>query len=199
MTKSELRNIYLEKRRNFAADDLVTKSHRIAGHFFENCELSAVRNLHCFIPITKFHEIDTAFIYERIWRHFPQIQTVVPRVDLESGDIVHVVYTHLTKLVENKWGIREPANGDLVDAAEIDLVIVPLLCFDTRGNRIGYGNGFYDRFLSKCRQDCVKIGLSYFPPVAKIVDAREHDVRLDFCVTPDLVFEFGTKKDAAEL
>ena len=71
MTKSELRKIYLEKRRNIAADALAAKSLRIASRFFESCELSTVRALHCFIPIAKFHEIDTSLIYERIWRDFP--------------------------------------------------------------------------------------------------------------------------------
>ncbi len=189
MTKSELRKIYLEKRRNLVANAFAAKSHQIAGRFFENCELSMVRNLHCFIPITKFHEIDTSLIYERVWSDFPQIKTVVPQVDLERGEIAHVAFTAATKLVLNKWGICEPAGADVIDPQEIDLVIVPLLCFDKCGFRVGYGKGFYDKFLSECRPDCLKVGLSYFPPVETIDDTGDHDIPLDIYITPENVYQ----------
>lgn len=185
MTKSELRKIYLEKRRNLAADELAVKSQLIASRFFESCDLSGVRNLHCFIPIAKFHEIDTSLIYERIWTDFPRIKTVVPRVDSERGEIAHVAFTAATELAVNKWGISEPEGGESLDAEDIDLVIVPLLCFDTLGHRVGYGKGFYDKFLSRCRPDCLKVGLSYFPPVETIDDIGGHDIQLDLIVTPD--------------
>src|SRR5436190_21993333 len=98
MTKSELRKIYLEKRRNISADELASESQRIAARFFESCDLSSVRVLHCFIPIAKFYEIDTSLIYGRIWSDFPEIETVVPRADLEGGAITHVTFTPATKL-----------------------------------------------------------------------------------------------------
>ena len=63
--------------------------------------------------------------------------------------------------------------------SEIDVVLVPLLCSDGQGYRVGYGKGFYDRFLVKCRPDCRKIGLSYFPPVDRIEDVTESDVKMD--------------------
>ena len=79
---------------------------------------------------------------------------------------------------------------ELIDEKEIDLVLVPLLCFDKKGFRVGYGKGFYDRFLSKCRSDVLKIGLSYFKPVEKIEDVRDFDVALDYCITPKGVWHF---------
>jgi 5-formyltetrahydrofolate cyclo-ligase len=72
----------------------------------------------------------------------------------------------------------------MIDAATIDLVIVPLVCVDKSGHRVGYGKGFYDRFLKQVRTDCVKVGLSYFEPVERIDDVHEGDVRLDFVITP---------------
>ena len=71
-----------------------------------------------------------------------------------------------------------------------DLIIVPLLAVDAQGHRVGYGKGFYDRFLSKCRPDCLKVGLNYFEPDERIVDVGEHDIKLDACVTPTEVFCF---------
>ena len=71
---------------------------------------------------------------------------------------------------------------------------MPLLCFDAAGHRVGYGKGFYDKFLSKCRPDCTKIGLSYFPPVEAIAATGGHDIMLDICVTPEKTYQFDKEK-----
>ena len=98
-------------------------------------------------------------------------------------------FTSATELVESAWGIREPV-GPCIEPIEIDLVLVPLIAFDETGHRVGYGKGYYDRFLDQTRQECLKIGLSYFPPEPEITDAGAHDVRLDACITPDALFRF---------
>jgi 5-formyltetrahydrofolate cyclo-ligase len=147
--------------------------------------------LHCFIPIPKFNEINTYLIFERIWDDHPQITTVVPRVSSGTGKMHNVRFTSETELAENAWNIPEPIHDDFVQTEEIDMVLVPLLCFDLSGKRVGYGKGFYDRFLSACRDDCVKIGLSYFPPTRNIDDVHKGDVPIDLCVTPDVVYRFG--------
>ena len=67
---------------------------------------------------------------------------------------------------------------------------MPLLAYDTAGNRIGYGKGFYDNFLAECKADTLKIGLSFFPPEPLIEDVREDDIPLDYIVTPEDVFKF---------
>ena len=94
-----------------------------------------------------------------------------------------------TELVKNRWHILEPTTSELVEIEKLDAVLAPLLCFDRKGFRVGYGKGFYDKFLNECRKDCLKIGLSFFPPVAQISDAQSFDVKLDFCITPQEVFE----------
>ena len=72
----------------------------------------------------------------------------------------------------------------------IDVVFVPLLAYDKLGNRVGYGKGFYDKFLSECKPGVVKIGLSFFEPEELIEDLFETDVKLDFCVTSERVICF---------
>jgi len=188
MTKSELRKIYLERRRSLSAAEIADKSLRIAELFFDNFDPEQIKLLHCFIAIEKFNEIDTTTIFHRLWSEFPQITTVVPRVDHVSGEIGNFTFGPETQLVKNQWGIREPVDGESVSDADIDLVLVPLLCFDRGGHRVGYGKGFYDKLLSKCRPDCVKIGLSYFPPEAMIEDTNPYDVKLDRCITPDEIY-----------
>jgi 5-formyltetrahydrofolate cyclo-ligase len=185
MNKAELRQQYLAKQKVLSADEVDSASKRIAENFFSGCDLEAVRVLHCFIPIEKFNEINTRLIFAKLWRDFPHIQTVVPRVDRKIDGIRSLVFTHETELVRNAWGIEEPADDEFVEAQRIDLVLVPGLCFDKQGHRVGFGKGYYDRFLKTCRPDCLKIGLSHFEPIDKIDDVHDGDVRLDAVITPD--------------
>lgn len=90
----------------------------------------------------------------------------------------------------NAFGIAEPIGTELVQPEEIDLVIIPMLAFDRKGNRVGYGKGYYDRFLCRCRRDCLKVGLSFFDPVDEISDVHPGDVRLDMCLTPERIFQW---------
>ena len=87
-------------------------------------------------------------------------------------------------------GIPEPVDGLEVPASKLDVVFVPLLAFDKKGHRVGYGGGFYDRFLKSCKKDVLKIGLSFFLPELEIEDIHSDDIPLDFCVTPGEVFRF---------
>jgi 5-formyltetrahydrofolate cyclo-ligase len=190
MTKSELRKIYLEKQKSLSEVERKEKSLRIADKFFENFSLRSIRFLHVFLAIEKNKEIETSFIYKRLWRDFPQITTLASRVDFQTLSLENLKFTRDTKLVANKWQILEPATSEAIEIEEIDQILVPLLCFDERGFRVGYGMGFYDRFLEKCRKDCRKIGLSYFAPTAEISDAQNFDVRLDCCVTPKKIWKF---------
>lgn len=191
MTKAELRKIFLVKQRSLSADERELKSSGIRDLFFETLDLSSVRYLHCFIPIPRFNEINTRLIFERLWKDHPRIQTLVPRVSSKTGEMQNLRFAPETQLIESAWNIHEPVHQDQVETSRIDIVLVPLLCFDRQGHRVGYGKGFYDRFLAACRTDCVKVGLSYFPPVDVIEDVNSFDVTLDRCVTPGEIFTMG--------
>jgi len=65
------------------------------------------------------------------------------------------------------------------------------LAFDEKGNRIGYGKGFYDRFLNECKKDVIKVGLSFFEATTTIEDTNANDIPLDFCVTPEKIYRFN--------
>ena len=168
MTKSELRKICLEKQKSLSDFERSDKSRRISDRFFEFIIHKNISFLHLFIAIEKNREVETSFIYQSLWRNFP-----------ENAE---------TTLSKNRWQIFEPTGNESVEVEKIDAVLVPLLCFDERGFRVGYGKGFYDKFLSECREDCLKIGLSYFAPVEEIDDAQNFDVKLDFCITPQKIF-----------
>lgn len=186
MTKSELRKIYLAKQTSLSLNERDKKSLAIADLFFKDTDLTTMRFLHCFIAIQKFHEIDTSIIFERTWVEYPNITTVVPRVNFATGEMENLVFGPETETVRNAWDIHEPTHNEYVLTREIDIVLVPGLAFDPSGHRVGYGKGFYDRFLAKCRPDCLKIGLSYFAPVEKISDAGTYDIRVDRILYPEI-------------
>lgn len=191
MTKAELRKIFLANQKALSADEREVKSFSIAELFFQKFDLSKIEFLHLFLPIEKFREIDTRPIFEKVWRDFPAIQTLVPRVNFQTNEIENLKFSPETETEKNIWEIFEPTHNETIETGKIDAVLVPLLCFDERGFRVGYGKGFYDKFLSGCRADCLKIGLNYFAPVEEISDINEFDVRLDFCVTPDKIWNFS--------
>lgn len=188
MKKSDLRKIYLEKRASLSVAEVAAASRKIADRFFETVDLSGISRVHTFIRIPKFNEFDTSTIFYRLWQDHPGIATIAPRTDLATGTIGSVAFDAETEWNENSWGIREPAAGEVIEPSEIDLVIVPLLCFESEGHRVGYGKGMYDRFLAKCRPDCVRVGVSFFPPVDVIDDVSASDVALDMCLTPAAVY-----------
>lgn len=191
MQKNELRKIYLEKMKSQTPSARKEKSRRIAERFFDEFDLENIKFLHLFLPIEKFGEIKTDFIFRRIWREFPHIKTVVPRVDFAENKMRSVEFDEATKTAPNKWEIYEPFGNEFAENKLIDAVLVPLLCFDERGFRVGYGKGFYDKFLATCRADTLKIGLSFFQPIREIADVSEFDIKLDFCITPDKTYKLN--------
>ncbi|MDB3883955.1 5-formyltetrahydrofolate cyclo-ligase, partial [Flavobacteriaceae bacterium] len=87
-------------------------------------------------------------------------------------------------------GIREPISSNQKDASLLEVIFIPLLIFDKLGHRVGYGGGYYDKFLGNIKDDVLKIGLSLFEPIDKIQDIERHDIRLDYSITPKKVYDF---------
>lgn len=190
MTKEELRKIYLQKRRSLTDMDYEKLSIQVCENFFNQVDLSPLKVLHVFIPIVKNKEPNTTFIIERIQKRFSQISLVVPRVNHITEEMDNFLFEGFYQLEKNKWDILEPTKGKKIESNEIDLVLIPLLAFDVEGHRVGYGKGFYDKLLSKCKPDCKHIGLSLFDPVAKIDGINAHDRKLHACITPSKTWNF---------
>ena len=188
MTKSELRKLYLQKRLAIKEEDYITYNAQICNQFFSTIDLSLIKVIHTYLPIEKKREPDTWMIIDRIKQEFHNIRISIPRVKNNVLENFYFDGTH--QLEKNNWGIPEPKHGIPTPADKIDLVIVPLLAFDKSGARVGYGKGFYDKFLKGCRPDCKKIGLSFFEPIEQISDTNEFDINLTHCITPTKLYQF---------
>jgi 5-formyltetrahydrofolate cyclo-ligase len=179
MKKAELRKIYLTRQRNLSERAVAEKSKSLFDTFFDDINLSRIRFLHIFLPIKRNNEIDTWQLINRIRENFPEIKIVTPTINQSGISMTHYILEEKSQLIENQWGIQEIVSGKEVKEEDLDMVIVPLLCFDKERYRVGYGKGYYDRFLAGCREDVQKIGLSYFPPVPRIEDINQWDIQLD--------------------
>ena len=139
------------------------------------------------MSITESNEVDTSSIITLL--HGKDKNIIVPKT-LPNNELENYLLTDSTLFRKNNWNIPEPVDGILINEKQIDVVFIPLLAFDKKGNRVGYGKGFYDNFLQKCDKKVLKIGLSLFEPEEEITDIEEHDIPLDFCVTPTQIYEF---------
>jgi len=188
MNKEELRKTYLAKRFALTDQEYQELSNKISEQFFGSVDLKTVKVVHIFIPIQSKREPDTWIIINRFRQQFKQIRLAIPKVNGEHMD--SIFFESNNQLGATKWGMTEPVKGERVQPREIDLVVVPLLAVDNQGHRIGYGKGFYDRFLKECRPDCLKVGLSFFSPEEVINERLEADVLLDRCITPNEMISF---------
>jgi 5-formyltetrahydrofolate cyclo-ligase len=102
----------------------------------------------------------------------------------------HCLLTDSTTIKKNSYNIPEPVDGIAIASSTIEVVFIPLLAFDIKGHRIGYGKGFYDRFLAQCKPETLKIGLTFFEAEVESFETSEDDVRLDYCVTPENIYKF---------
>lgn len=187
MLKKELRIKYKTLRKELTEIEIEEKSLAIANEILK-LPIWEKTYFHLFLPISEQKEINTEFILHLLSGKDKEI--LVSKSDFESRSMIHFLLTDNTKIKKNEYNIPEPVDGLEVPATKIDVVFVPLLAYDKKGNRVGYGKGFYDKFLAECKPETIKIGLSFFEPEELILDVFESDILLDFCVCPNGVYEF---------
>ena len=141
-----------------------------------------------FLPIEKHSEMNTFALLDEILitGGFP----VLSKSNFEDNTLSLFLYEDPKQLVVNSFGIPEPQFGTNIPEQKLDIVFVPLLAVNDEGQRVGYGKGFYDRMLAKCRPDCSFVGLHLFDEFVEIDDLHSEDIPLDFCITPQQKYDF---------
>lgn len=190
MDKGKLRDVYKKRRQALSVDELSAGNAALIARL-QDLRWPSEGYVHVFLPILRHKEPDVWPFIHFFKRRYPSSHVVVSRTNLVDCSMEHVVLHNDLVLRENAWGIVEPLAGERVSETALDVVIIPLLIADSKGNRVGYGKGFYDRFLAACRPDCVKIGLSYFDPIEQIADVQPFDVPLDMLITPKATYRFS--------
>ncbi len=187
MTKNELRKKYKALRNGLSLNEVEDLSLSIANQVLK-LPIWEASFFHIFLSIEEQKEVNTDYILNILSGKDKNI--LVSKSDFKTGEMIHFLLTDSTKIKKNAYNIPEPIDGIEIANDKVDVVFIPLLAFDKTGNRVGYGKGFYDRFLAKCKPETLKIGLSFFEAETGITDVFEGDIKLDFCVTPERVFEF---------
>lgn len=187
MTKSELRKTYKTRRNKLSENKIEDLSLAISNQLLK---LTVWEHsfYHIFLAIEEQKEVNTDYILNILSGKDKNI--LISKSDFETGNMTHFLLTDSTVIKKNKYNIPEPVDGIEILNDKIDVVFIPLLAFDDIGNRVGYGKGFYDRFLAHCKPKTIKIGLSFFEAETEITDVFDGDIGLDFCVTPERVYEF---------
>lgn len=189
-TKSALRSVYRQKRLNLSASDRLR---------FDDLLLIGFQQLPIEIPdvilsyagIEKFAEFEPESILKYCRFKNPDCLEVLPVMPDEGPDLKCVAVSPDTRFEQNRFGIYEPVEGEEVLPGALELILVPLLCFDEAGQRIGYGKGYYDRLLATVNPECSLVGFSYFDPVPAIEDVDPWDIPLHYVVTPHRNYSFS--------
>jgi len=187
MTKSELRKKYKALRKGLSQDLIDNQSIDIANNLLK-LDIWNYEFYHIFLPIETQKEVNTEFILNILSGKDKNI--VISKSNFETLQMTHYLLTDNTRIKINNFDIPEPIDGIEIPSAKIDVVFVPLLAFDQLGERVGYGKGFYDKFLSECKEGVIKIGLSFFEAEESIREIHLNDIRLDYCVTSAEIFDF---------
>lgn len=191
MKKSEIRKIYLEKRKNLSQDEVFLLSERIFENFAKFFKPVSKQKVHIFVPIEKFKEINTQIFIDYFLSR--NIKVFVPKI--VDTKLISVEIFSDTQFETNNWGISEPVSNEDSEVLDFDFVITPLLYCDFKGNRVGYGKGFYDQFFENISKNSKKIGVNYFNPDDIIDDVRENDIPIDYLVTATDVLSFSVKSE----
>jgi 5-formyltetrahydrofolate cyclo-ligase len=183
--KAKVRELTRSERDSLSLAAIRTKSDRIQEKFITLKEFEQCKVLASYYPFGS--EVRTFRITEKAFENNKVIS--LPKISRRFMDFYRI--TPSTNFYTNKFGIKEPiAHLAQRVSQELDLVVVPGLAFDTSGYRIGYGYGYYDRFLADKRNSIICVGLAYDSQVVQQVPHLNHDTKLDILLTEKRIFYF---------
>ena len=189
MLKAEARKFYRDKRMALSVAEKA-KSDNLLLIQFQTVQFPFIHTLLTYWPIEENNEPDTHLFTDYIEFKNPALKILYPQSDFTNNMMQAIEVNVDTAFKKNEHNIHQPIDGTLINSTAIDMVFVPMIVCDQQGYRVGYGKGFYDKYLENCREDCIKAGFCYFGPIDKIDDRREFDIPLDICITPHNVYVF---------
>ncbi len=174
--KTQMRQEYLIKRKKLTDKEKEEKSKEIQKKLFSADAYKNAKTVMFYISLD-----DEVITSEMIINALKDKKVLVPRTILKDKCMEAVEITKKTEFKENKLKIPEPVDGKIFSKEKIDLVIIPAVAFDFWGHRIGYGQGYYDRFCKGMKS--TKIGLAYDVQLTEKIPAESHDVKADLVIT----------------
>lgn len=178
-TKQEIRKKLLRRRSELGRKEYQNKSEQIIQNLEKQLEFKNASTIHCYVSMNERNEVNTHSLIKHIIDSGKKLAVSITNFD--DGTLSHRYLNNFEDLQRNKWGVLEPGDGEEADVEDLDLIIVPMVGGDEDKNRIGYGKGFYDRFLEKA--DCPTIGLLFDCCLVESIPVESFDVALHKCIT----------------
>jgi len=189
--KSALRQECRSLRRGLSEEEIAAEGEGILERLLGIEEFAAAGLIHTYVS-SKENEVDTHGLIRASLDRGKRV--AIPVVVQGTRLLRHAEIERLEGLVADAWGLLEPRIDHAAwveDTEEIDLVVVPGLIFDRRGGRLGFGGGFYDRFLEYTR--AFRVGLVYDCLLLDEVPMEAHDVRVDVVITGTGIYRTGVR------
>lgn len=181
--KEKLRQEFLKQRQEISEEDFRAASAAIIKKLQQLTEFKKAENVHMYISMNDRGEVDTHGFIKKMVASPKKV--VVPVTNMQRGTLTNIRLNSYADLKKNEWGVLEPEGGEEVSTEELDLVVVPMVAADESCNRIGYGKGFYDRFLKDA--DCPKVGVVFERNLVKQLPTEDFDIPLDKIITEQRV------------
>lgn len=189
MNKKELRKLYTDKRNNLSEKEVLIFDDLLLIQF-QKLTFNHPKILLSYFPIENKNEPNTPLFTQYLKYSIDDLSIAYPVSNFTNNTMKAFLIDEETEFKKNKFEIFEPISNNEISVNDINIIFVPLIAFDEDGFRIGYGKGFYDKYLENHSPKIIKIGFSYFEPVSKIEDRNSFDVPLDYCITPHKIYEF---------
>ena len=188
LSKIEAREKYKNLRKQLQESEILDMSVEIANNLLK-FNIWELKIFHLFMSIDENKEVDTKPIFDLLIGKGKEI--IIPKINTKTNTLDSYIFDEKTEFKISNLRIPEPING-IVFNGKIDVAILPLLAYDLDGNRVGYGKGFYDKFIYNLKSKPLKVGISFFLP-EKSLEFNNYDINLDYCVTPNKIFSFSGK------
>ncbi len=188
-SKEKIRQHFRDARKQLT----LAEQSRLNEGLLQHLEQAVPQTLHTlmtFCSIPQWGEPDADLLTQYLQKRYPLLTVAYPKILDEAGNMEAIVPAADSGMIAGRWNIPEPERGEIMDPLRLELVLVPLLAFDLHGHRVGYGKGYYDRFLQRCSPSVIRLGVSFFEPVDRIEDTGYFDVPLSRCITPVRLYEF---------
>jgi 5-formyltetrahydrofolate cyclo-ligase len=191
MTKQELRNKYKFLRQELDDATIDDLSGACFSNLFANFDLTN-KLVGIFLPIQAKKEPNTFLLFTEFLKE--KTSYFAPKIDVGLDALNFYPIQNLDYIALGPYQIPEPLSEEKIELNKLNIILIPLFCFDSKGNRVGYGKGYYDRLLENAPQHLVKIGISLFDEIEIIDDVRDNDILLDYAITPKKMIQFAREK-----
>lgn len=186
MTKKDLRQTMLKKRENLSWLERQEKSRQINQQLFLLPAYRSAKTILTYLSTRK--EPDTLPLLQKAWQQKKQV--LVPVSQTVNKSLLLSKLENLEELTKGAYGIPEPKTEFWrpTQPDSVDLCLVPGLAFNRNGYRLGYGGGYFDRFLPNLRPDCLKVALAYDFQILDFIPKAEHDIPIDIIITESTTY-----------